>query len=71
MTTPQELPLERAIRLAGSQEKLGEKIGRSQKIVSHWLVRCRGQVPPVMAVLIEKALNGQVTRHELRPDIFD
>lgn len=60
--------LERAIALAGSQESLGVLIGKHQSTISKWR---SGKVPTNVAVLIEKALNGQVTRQELRPDIFD
>ena len=61
--------LKRAIILAGGQVALGNKIGSTQQSISWWLHKS-GQVPAEKAPLIEVAVNGQVTREQLRPDIF-
>lgn len=62
--------MEKAIELAGNQTALGALIGRDQTTISTWLVNKDGRVPASAAKDIEKALNGQITRAELRPDIF-
>lgn len=66
--------LRRAIELAGSQKKLAKiclpvnpKIDQSH--ISKWLNRDK-KIPAEYVLIIEKALKGQVTRHELRPDIY-
>lgn len=61
-------PLERAIELCSSQAELGRRIGRSQQNVAYWLKAKK--VPAEIAIAIEDAVDGEVTRHELRPDIF-
>ncbi len=62
--------LERAIELAGSQSALARKIGRAQGHIHYWLKGAKDGVPPLAAIQIEKALGGQVSRKELRPDVF-
>ena len=62
-------PLERAIQKAGSEAKLAAKIGYSQAAVN----KAKHGINPIaaeMAVKIELALDGYVSRHELRPDLF-
>ncbi len=63
-------PLERAIDIAGGQSALAAKIGRAQAHIHYWLKHSKAGVPPQAAIEIEEALNKEVTRHELRPDIF-
>jgi DNA-binding transcriptional regulator YdaS (Cro superfamily) len=67
MTEP--TPLERAIAIAGSEAKLGALIGKSQVAINK--AKHRSKVSAGMAVAIDRALGGRVTRHELCPDIFD
>lgn len=63
--------LKTAIRIAGSQEALGEMIGKDQTTISTWLLgKTKKGVPAEDALLIENAVNGAVTRHELRPDLY-
>lgn len=61
-------PLERAINICTSQAELGRRIGRSQQNVAYWLKA--NKVPAEVAIAIEDAVAGEVSRHELRPDIF-
>lgn len=61
--------LKRAIGLCKNQSELARRIGKSPGHVAMWLRR--GRVPPDMCRLIEAATGGAVTRHELRPDVFD
>lgn len=61
-------PLQRAIQDAGSQAALGEAIGKKQQHIQYWL--SVDKVPGEYVIAIEKAVNGKVTRHELRPDLY-
>lgn len=61
-------PIEQAIKLAGSEEKLAERIGYSQVAVNK--AKKRGHPSAEMAVAIERALAGAVTCEDLRPDLW-
>lgn len=61
--------LEKAITIAGGQTALAKLIGRDQRTIWAWLNMTK-RVPAEMVLSIEKAVSGQVTRHELRPDIY-
>ena len=54
--------------LAGGQSALARRIGKTQSHVAQWLRR--GRVGPTACIPIETAVGGQVTRYELRPDVF-
>ena len=43
-------------------------LGKRQSLIWYWL-KC-GHVSAAAAIPIEQATQGQVTRHELRPDIY-
>jgi len=63
--------LQKAVDLAGGQLPLAKMIGVRQGDVWKWLNRAKREVPPAeYAIPIERAVGGQVTRHELRPDIY-
>lgn len=62
--------LNRAIELAGGQKPLADAIGTTQSQVWYWLNRSKRGVPGEFAPLIEVATRGEVSRHDLRPDIF-
>lgn len=62
-------PLDRAIELCGGQAALAREIGTKQQNVAYWRTAVKG-VPAEMAPMIEEAVQGQVTRQELRPDVF-
>lgn len=66
--SPPQAPLERAIQKAGSEAKLAALIGFSQVAINK--AKHRRRVTAEMAVKIEQALDGFVTRHDLRPDLF-
>lgn len=57
-------PLDKAIELAGGPSELARKIGAKPNQVNNW--RSRG-VSVRFCWPIEKAVNGQVTRKDLRP----
>lgn len=63
-------PLEKAIDLAGGQSALAGKINRAQGHIYYWLHKSKNGCPPDVAIEIEIALSGAITRYELRPDIF-
>jgi len=52
-----------------SQKNFGELIGVSQGLVHQWLDG-KTQITGDRARDIEKLTNGEVTRMELRPDLF-
>jgi DNA-binding transcriptional regulator YdaS (Cro superfamily) len=58
--------LKKAISIAGSQEKLGNRIGVSQQRISYWLIKKK--TPAEYVLLIEE--NTGVSRNELRPDLY-
>ena len=62
--------LQRAVEICGTQAELASRIGVTQSHVSHLIFRYQGQVGPRFAIAVEKAVNGKVTRHELRPDFY-
>jgi DNA-binding transcriptional regulator YdaS (Cro superfamily) len=57
------------VKVAGSQAELARRIGKKQAHVWNWLHR-DAQVPAEAVLPIEAATAGQVTRHELRPDLY-
>lgn len=61
--------IKRAVELFGSQTALAKRIGVGQGVVSYWLYDAK-DVPPKRAVQIEAVTNGEVTRKELRPDLW-
>lgn len=60
--------LKRAIKILGSQASLASAIGTTQQTVSNWLKS--GFVSAKFVLRIEAATHGEVTRHELRPDLY-
>lgn len=60
--------LDLAIDHLGGVGKLAAAIGLRQNVVGNW--KLRGQVPAERCLAIEQATGGQVTRHDLRPDVF-
>lgn len=60
--------LDKAITIAGSQGKLAKAIGRSQNAV--WHAKSTGRVTAEIALAIDQATEGQVSRHDLRPDVY-
>jgi len=66
--TPKE-HLQKAIEILGTQEALAKACGVKQPYVHNWLNRDK-KLPLERAFQIEKATSGQVTKEQLRPDIF-
>ena len=61
--------LEKAIEIAGGQSALGRLIDRDQKAIWAW-INTTQKVPAEDVLKIEEAVKGQVSRHELRPDVY-
>lgn len=59
--------LDDAVNYFGSKAKLADKLEVTPMAVVQWFKR---GVPAKRAVQIEEATKGEVTRHDLRPDIF-
>lgn len=64
--------LARAIEICGSQAELARRLGEpvQQQHVWNWVNRAGGRVPPEQCIPIERAVDGAVTRYDLRPDVF-
>ncbi|MFA5494229.1 MAG: helix-turn-helix domain-containing protein [Porticoccaceae bacterium] len=61
--------LKRAIDLLGGQSALARAINTKQQNVWFWLNKS-GRVPAEFVLPIEQATGGEVTRTQLRPDIY-
>lgn len=60
--------LETAAFLVGGQNKLAEALNVTPQAVNKWVKADR---PPAERVIeIERVTNGEITRHELRPDLY-
>lgn len=62
--------LGRACEKVGGQKALADRIGVTQSMVWYWLEKAKKGVPAEYVQAIEAATKGEVTRHDLRPDIF-
>jgi DNA-binding transcriptional regulator YdaS (Cro superfamily) len=61
--------MKRAVEIFGSQVALAQRMGVSQAAVSYWLTQAK-TVPAERAVQIEAVTEGEVSRKELRPDLW-
>ena len=61
-------PIERAVEIIGSQSAVARIFGIKPQAVQLWC--STGKVPAERVLEIERATNGDVSRHELRPDIY-
>ena len=59
--------IEKAIEAAGAAYALSRRIGISRQAVEQWAM---SRVPAERVLELERATEGKVTRHELRPDIY-
>lgn len=62
--TPEEA-LQKAIAACDGKAELARRIGVTGQAVNQWKV-----APPLRALEIERATEGKITRHELRPDLY-
>ena len=64
-----ERPIDQVVRLAGGQAELARRCNTSQPRI--WQCINRNQrVPADLVIPFERAVKGQVTRHQLRPDLY-
>jgi DNA-binding transcriptional regulator YdaS (Cro superfamily) len=61
--------LNRAVRYLGSQTRLASSMGCSQSKIS-WLLVTAEEISAEDAILIDRATNGEVSKEQLRPDLF-
>lgn len=61
--------IERAISKLGSEQKLAAAAGLSQAAVNE--AKKFGRCGPKMAIGIERATEGEISRAQLRPDLWD
>lgn len=55
-------------KACGSQAELARQLGIGVAAVTHW--KRRGRIPADRVLAIERITAGQVTRHEMRPDLY-
>ena len=60
--------IDRAVRHHGSQSKLAAAMGCSQQQIAY-LLKAKS-ITAEMALSVDRATAGAVSKHELRPDIF-
>lgn len=60
-------PLSKAAKIVGSRAALARDLGVTGESVRKWELR---RPPAERCLAIERATGGQVTRYDLRPDIF-
>lgn len=63
-------PLLNIIKLCGSQEELGRRIGKGQYIVTAWVRRYGCKVSADYVLKVSQAINWQITPHQIRPDLY-
>jgi len=61
--------LAKVVEIVGGQTQLARLLGVKQANVWHWLNKA-DRVPGEYVLAIETATGGQVTRHDLRPDLY-
>ncbi|WP_206679314.1 transcriptional regulator [Endozoicomonas acroporae] len=57
--------IEKAAKIAGNKSKLANLLGISAQAVSKWV-----RIPSDRVIQIERALDGKISRRELRPDLY-
>lgn len=60
--------IDRAISLAGSEQKLADRVGFSQPAINK--AKKRGRASAELAVAIDTAMAPDVTKSDLRPDLW-
>lgn len=60
--------LKKIIQFFGSQRHLARKLNLTQAAIHGWIKRSR--VPAKWAKKIEKLTNNEITRQQIRPDLF-
>ena len=63
-----DCPIQRAVFSVGGQSALARKLGVKPQAVQRWCAT--GTVPSNRVLDVERVTDGQVTRNELRPDLY-
>lgn len=66
----QKRPLIEAINKFGSTNSFAKAIGVSRQVVSGWLHICKFSPPAKYCKIIEDVTCGEISRAQLRPDLF-
>ena len=61
--------IELAVQRFGSELKAATAAGVSQAVVN--VARRTGRVGPKLALGLDRATNGEIPKHELRPDLWE
>lgn len=61
--------IEQAVKRFGSELKTANAAGVSQPLVN--VARRTGRVGPRLAIGLDRATNGEISKHELRPDLWE
>lgn len=62
-------PIQKAVQIAGSQAELARRCGTSQPRIWQCINR-NLRIPADLVLPIERATDGEVTRFEMRPDLY-
>jgi DNA-binding transcriptional regulator YdaS (Cro superfamily) len=62
-----DTPIRKAIRSAGGLSALAARLNISKQAVNRW---CHTKIPAERVLEVELATAHQVSRYELRPDIY-
>lgn len=61
-------PIQKAIKQVGGISALAARLGVSYQAIQQW--EKSGRIPAERVLEVEKATEGLVTRHQLRPDLY-
>lgn len=61
--------LRQAKEILGSETAVAEAVGKKQQTVNE-VMRAGRPAPATWCIPLEQATGGQVTRHQLRPDLY-
>lgn len=61
--------LKKVLKHVGGQNALARLLSVAQPSVYRWVHNAQ-RIPAEHVLKIEKALNGKISRHEIRPDIY-
>ena len=61
-------PIQKAVFIVGGQSALARKLKKTPQAIQKWC--SKNHVPASQVIPVESAVDGAVTRHELRPDLY-
>lgn len=60
--------IERAIEICGTQVEFAKRLGCTYQNIQGW--KKTGRIPAERVLQVESITDGQLTRYEIRPDIY-